>query len=146
MDINAITLTGRLTQDPKIFYSQSGTGIANISIANNYSVKRGEEWQQETSFFKVVVFGKQAENIEKYLVKGQEVAINGEIRQTKWEDKDGNKRTSYEIIAKTVKFGSKPKSKGSYQEEQAVTDETVSEDIPNNEQNDVPLDTDDIPF
>lgn len=100
---NRITIVGNLTRDPELKYGTSGTAICNMTVAVNEKVKRGEKWEDETTFLRVVVFGVQAENCEKYLSKGRGVLVDGRLKINKWE-KEGVKRETPEIVANTVRF------------------------------------------
>ena len=87
-DINNVTLIGRLTADPMLKYLPSGSAVVEFSIANNYYVSTKNA--NEVNYFDVVAFGKTAETISKYLTKGKQIAINGSLRQDRWQDKDTN--------------------------------------------------------
>ena len=96
---------GNLGSDPELRYTQSGQPVANFNIATNerWTDKSGAQ-QERTEWHKIVVWGKQAENCEKYLSKGRQVYVEGRIQTRDWEDKDGNKRYTTEIVAQTVQF------------------------------------------
>lgn len=96
-DINSVVLIGRLTRDAELRYSNSGTAICKFSIANTYSRKQGDSWQEETNFFDAVLMGRRAEALHKYLVKGKQIGIQGELRQDRWEQ-DGQRRSRVEIF------------------------------------------------
>lgn len=96
-DINSVVLIGRLTRDAELRYSNSGTAICKFSIANSYSRKQGDSWQEETNFFDAVLMGRRAEALHKYLVKGKQIGIQGELRQDRWEQ-DGQRRSRVEIF------------------------------------------------
>lgn len=107
-DINKIILIGNLTRgvddDEKSFgYTNNGSARANISIAVNRSVKKGEEWVDEVSFVDVTIWGKQAEVLKPYLTKGQKVAIEGYVKQDRWE-KDGQKFSRLTVVAEHVQL------------------------------------------
>lgn len=103
-DINSVTVVGRLTRDVEV-KSVGGTELAELSIASNYSTKRGLEWVEEVSFFDVVKW--EPGGVKPYLVKGTQIAVEGTIRQERWE-KDGQKRSRVKIHAKTIQLlGSK---------------------------------------
>ncbi len=95
-DINIIAMTGRLTRDPELKYTAGGTAILSFSLAVNYSKKQDDRWVEETSFFDCNYFGKAAEAVKQYIPKGQMVAIEGELRQERWE-KDGQARSKVVI-------------------------------------------------
>lgn len=100
-DINSVVILGRLTRDAELRYSNSGTAICKFAIANNYSRKQGDNWNEETSFFDAVLMGRRAEALHKYLVKGKQVGVSGELRQSRWEQ-DGQKRSRVEIFVNDV--------------------------------------------
>ncbi len=107
-DINKVFLIGRLTRDLgsnqyDFAYTSSGTAKADISIACNRSVKRGEEWQEDVSFFDITIWGKTAENLKPYLLKGKQVAVSGFLKQDRWE-KNGQKFSKLSITAEDVQL------------------------------------------
>ena len=87
-DHNIVTLIGRLTSDPQRKYTQSGMEVAEFSIANNYYVSTKNT--TEVNYFDIVAFGKLAETVNKYLIKGKQVLICGTLRQERWQDKNTN--------------------------------------------------------
>jgi single-strand DNA-binding protein len=103
MDVNYIVLIGRLTRDVELKYLSSGTAVAKGAIAVNRRVKKGDEWKDEASFFEFVLFGKTAENLSKYLLKGKQIAVEGELVQNRWEQ-DGQTRSKIEINASNVQL------------------------------------------
>lgn len=102
-DINTVVLIGRLTRDSELKYSKSGMPIARFSLAVNRSRKKGEEWVDEVSFFEVDYFGKGAEAVNRYLTKGQQVGVEGELRQDRWEQ-DGQPRSKVVVNATNVRL------------------------------------------
>lgn len=102
-DLNNVVLIGRLTKDANIAYNNNGTAIATVSLANNRSVKRGDNWEKEVSYFDVSIFGKTAENLKPYLLKGKLIAVEGALRQDRWE-KDGQKFSKVKVNAETVQL------------------------------------------
>lgn len=104
--VNKAILIGNLGRDPEIRYTQSGTAVANFTIATSESWNDKETGQRQdrTEWHRIVVFGKQGENCGKYLSKGSQVFIEGRIQTRKWEDRDGNARYTTEIVAQTVQF------------------------------------------
>jgi single-strand DNA-binding protein len=102
---NHVTLLGRLGRTPELRYTQSGTPVANMSLATNEVYKdRDGNQQQKTDWHKVNVWGSQGENAAKYLEKGRLVLVEGKIQTSKWQDNQGNNRTSVEIRASRVVF------------------------------------------
>lgn len=111
-DINVVVLVGRLTRDSELKYTKSGMPIARFSIAVNRSRKQGEEWVDETSFFEIDFWGKGAEAVNRYLTKGQQVGVEGELRQDRWEQ-DGQPRSKVIVNANNVRLlGSAPGGSG----------------------------------
>lgn len=107
-DVNRVLLIGRLTRDPELKATKGGLSIAELGLAVNERRKVGDEWTEEASFFDVTVFGKQAESVAQFLAKGRQVAVDGKLRQNRWETEDGQKRSRVVVIADTVQFlGSK---------------------------------------
>lgn len=104
-DLNRITLIGRLTRDPELKYIQSGSAVANFSVANNRVFVTGNgEKKEEVNFFDCIAWGKLGEIIVEYCKKGKRLAIEGRLQQNRWEDKEGNKKSRIEIIAENVQF------------------------------------------
>ena len=103
--LNKAMIIGNLGADPELRYTQEGRPVCNFSLATTEKWKDKEGNQQErTEWHKVVVWGKQAENCEKYLSKGRQAYVEGNIQTRDWEDQDGNKRYTTEIVARTVQF------------------------------------------
>jgi single-strand DNA-binding protein len=110
-DLNHVTLIGRLTRDAEFKTLASGTALCNFSIAVGKSIPPkvpGGEWENETSFFDVTIWGKLAESKAPNLKKGKQVAIEGELRQDRWE-KDGEKHSRVKINAESVQLLADPK-------------------------------------
>ena len=102
-DINRVIIVGRLTRDAELRYTGGGMAVCKFSIAINRRKRTGERWEDEAHFFDVVLFGKQGEAINQYLVKGKQVGIDGELRQNRWEQ-DGQPRSKVEIAAFNVQL------------------------------------------
>lgn len=105
MGVNKAIVIGNLGADPELRYTQNGQAVANFRIATNesWTDKDGAK-QERTEWHKIVVWGRQAENCDKYLEKGRQVYVEGRIQTREWEDKDGNRRWSTEIVAQSVQF------------------------------------------
>jgi single-strand DNA-binding protein len=105
-NINRVVLTGNLTTDPELrSLPGSGTSVCKLRVACNTRRKgAGGDWEDKPNFFDVTVWGAQGENCARYLSKGRPVAIDGRLEWREWQDKDGNKRQSIEIIADSVQF------------------------------------------
>jgi len=113
VSVNKAIILGRLGQDPELKTLPSGNMVCNLSIATSekWKDKNSGLDQEKTEWHRVTVFGKIAENCEKYLAKGSQAYIEGKITTRSWEDDSGNKRYSTEIVASSVQFiGSKSDS------------------------------------
>ncbi len=103
-DLNQVVLVGRLTRDAELRFTQTGTAIGRMSIAVNRRKRSGDnQWADEVSYFDVVLWGKIAESLQSYLTKGKQVAVSGELRQSRWEQ-DGQKRSRVEVVASSVQL------------------------------------------
>jgi single-strand DNA-binding protein len=102
-DINRVWLIGRVTSAAELKFHSPELAICTFSIAVNRSVKRQGEWEDAASFFDVTVFGRRAETVSKYLLKGKQVAVDGELRQDRW-DKDGERRSKVHVVANGVQL------------------------------------------
>jgi single-strand DNA-binding protein len=103
--VNKVILVGHLGADPEMRYTQSGSGVCELRVATNetWNDKSGQR-QERTEWHRVVVWGKLAELCSKFLSKGRLVYVEGRLRTRSWDDKDGNKRYTTEIIANDVQF------------------------------------------
>ena len=105
MSVNKVILVGRLGRDPETRYTSGGQAVANFSLATDESFKdRSGERQKRTEWHKIVVWGKQAEIAQQYLKKGSLVYVEGRIQTRQWDDREGQKRTSFEIVANTFRM------------------------------------------
>ena len=129
--LNHITLAGRLTADPELRRTQSGIAVAsfNLAVDQDYKNQNGD---RGVDFIPIVAWRNTAEFAEKYFEKGQMAIVSGRLTSRRYEDKNGNKRTAYEVIANSIYFaGSKQKS------ETDAAPQTFS---------DLPDDDSDLPF
>ncbi len=108
-DLNETIQIGRLTADPEFKTTKGGGPICNFSIAVSRTWKEDGEKKEKTSFFRCAAFGKLAEVISQHTKKGERVGIKGRLEQSKWEDKDGNKRDSVGIVVEKFQFLSERK-------------------------------------
>ena len=105
MSVNKVILVGRLGRDPETRYTGGGQAVANFSVATDETYKdRNGERQKRTEWHKIVVWGKQAEIAQQYLKKGSLIFIEGRIQSREWQDKEGQKRTSFEIVANNFRM------------------------------------------
>ncbi len=103
--INRVVLTGNLTRDPELRSTNSGTPVCGLRVANNTRRKNESgEWVDKPNYFDVTVWGAQGENCARFLAKGRPIALDGRLEWREWQDKEGNKRQSIDIIADTVQF------------------------------------------
>lgn len=141
-DINHVVLVGRLTRNAELKYTASGAAVSKFSIAINQRRKKDDQWVDESHFFDIVLWGKTAESLNQYLVKGKQVGIEGQLRQDRWEQ-DGQSRSRVEIFATNVMLlggggaprqaGPAPEQKtggGEFPEGGAPTGQNFEDDIP----------------
>lgn len=103
--VNKVILVGNLGRDPELRYTQNGQAVANFSLAttDRWNSKEGQR-EERTEWHRIVAWGKTAELCAQYLGKGRSVYIEGRIQSREWEDKEGQKRNTTEIVAQTVQF------------------------------------------
>lgn len=139
--VNKVILIGNLGQDPDLRYTPGGAAVCDLRIATNRRYKtRDGDWQEETEWHSVVVWGKQAESSKEYLAKGRTVYIEGRLKTSSWDDqKTGTKRYKTEVVADTVQFmgGRGGGGGGDYDGRPPRSDNEVPPDSPGD---------DDIPF
>lgn len=102
-DLNHVILIGRLTRDAELKYTANGQAVCKFSIAVNRRRKSGDQWVDEANFFDIVVWGRQGEALNQYLVKGKLIGVDGELRQDRWEQ-DGQNRSKVEIVANNLQL------------------------------------------
>lgn len=131
--LNKVMLIGRLGKDPEQRQTQSGTAVVNFSLATSEKFKdKDGSWQERTEWHRVVAFGSRAEVLAKYLKKGSPVYIDGALQTRDWEDKDGQKRYTTEIVMRDFQFLSSGESSGDRQQStsQAPSSDINDDDIP----------------
>lgn len=105
MDVNRVIEIGHLTRDVEVTYTPGGMAVGKFSIAVNRRVKKGQDWIDEANYFDVSIFGKQAENLKTFLIKGKQVCVDGYLKQDRWEDQQtGQKRSAVKIVANDVQL------------------------------------------
>jgi single-strand DNA-binding protein len=105
MSLNRVILLGRLGRDPEVRYAQSGTTVATLNLATDERRPDGSGgWKNETEWHRVVLFGKQADLAKQYLTKGREVLIEGSLRTRQWQDQQGQKRWTTEVVCQNMRF------------------------------------------
>lgn len=117
MNVNKVILVGRLTRDPEVKTTPSGQTVATIGIATGrtWTDKQGQK-QEKTEFHNVIMWGRTAEVAGQYLVKGQEIFVEGRLESRRYTGKDGVERKVTDIVTESFQFGSKPQgaSRGNY--------------------------------
>jgi single-strand DNA-binding protein len=104
-NINRVVLTGNLTRDPELRTTPGGTSVCSLRLACNTRRKDASgNWVDKPNYFDITVWGAQGENCAQYLSKGRPVAVDGRLEWREWEDQNGNKRQSVEIVADSVQF------------------------------------------
>jgi len=105
MSVNKVLLIGRLGNNPEMRFTGSGSAVANFNLATseNWNDKNGQK-QERTEWHRIVVWGKLAELCGQYLSKGRQCFVEGRLQTRSWDDKDGNKRYTTEVVATTVQF------------------------------------------
>lgn len=103
-DLNRVQLIGRLTRDPELRQTGSGTSYCRFGIANNRNYTTNGERREEVSFFNCVAWGRQAEIINQYCRKGKQVAVDGRLQQRSWEDKEGKKQSSVDVVVEQLQM------------------------------------------
>lgn len=119
---NRVVLMGHLTRDVEVKYLQSGTAVANITLAVNERVKRGEQWVEECSFIDCTLWARKAEAAAEYLSKGSQLLVEGKLRQETWE-KDGQKHSRLKVNVDDMQFTGSAKGKGGQHSQAGVTED-----------------------
>ena len=108
--LNKIFIMGRLTRDPEIRRTQTGTAVASFSLAVDRDFKDKATGERTTDFIDVVAWRQTGEFVSRYFTKGRMAVVEGRLQMRDWTDKDGNKRTSAEVVADHVYFGDSQRS------------------------------------
>jgi single-strand DNA-binding protein len=138
-------MIGRLVRDPELRYTAGGTAVASYSIANNRSYTSNNEKREQASFFNCVAWGKLGELIVQYCKKGHRIGIEGRLQQRSWDDQNGNKRSTVEVITDNIQFLS-PRESSSGGDAQIDINASY-QDVPHPQEIDNnPFSDDDIPF
>ncbi|HDD44120.1 MAG TPA: single-stranded DNA-binding protein [Candidatus Desulfofervidus auxilii] len=131
--VNKVILIGHLGADPELRYTPNGKPVANFRVATTerWVNKQGER-KEITEWHRVVAWGKLGEFCGQYLAKGKQVYIEGRLRSRSWEDKDGRKQRTIEIVAQKLQLLGKPETMPTPVEEEVLSPEEVpiDEDIP----------------
>ena len=114
-DTNIVVLVGRLTRDAELKFTGGGTAVSRFSVAVNRRAKKGDQYEDEASFIDVDYWGKGAEAVNQYLLKGKQVAVSGELKQDRWEQ-DGQARSKILVNAQSVQLLGSKDSQGEARE------------------------------
>ncbi len=154
--VNKVILVGHLGRDPELRYTQSGQPVANFTLATSESYsKRDGEREERTEWHRIVAWGRLAEICAEYLSKGRQVYIEGRIQTREWEDREGEKRRTTEIVAREMQMlGRRGETNTSYDDSQAPAESTSAASPPaestsaasTTEDPGTPPPDDDIPF
>ena len=110
--LNKIFIMGRLTRDPELRRTQTGTPVASFSLAVDRDFKNKQTGERETDFINVVAWRQTAEFISRYFTKGRMAVVEGRLQIRPYTDRDGNKRTAAEVVADSVYFGDSSRREG----------------------------------
>ena len=103
--VNKVILIGRLGKDPEMRFTPNGKAVTNFTMATSeFWSDQGGERQERTEWHRIVTWGKLAENCAKLLAKGKQVYIEGRLQTRQWDDRDGNKRYTTEVVANTMQL------------------------------------------
>ncbi len=110
MNVNKAIVVGRVTREPEMRTTPNGQNVTSFSVATNrvYNDSQGQK-QEQTEFHNIVAWGKLAEICSQYLVKGQEIYVEGRMQTRNWDAPDGAKRNRTEIVCENMQMGQKPK-------------------------------------
>ncbi|MBN1572452.1 MAG: single-stranded DNA-binding protein [Deltaproteobacteria bacterium] len=147
MSVNKAILVGNLGSDPEVRYTPSGRPVATFSIATNekWTDKNTGEKQERTEWHRIVAWGRLGEICGEYLSKGKQIYIEGRIQTRSWEDRDGNRRYTTEIVAQTMQMLGRRGETGDFNEG-GGRDFDDGGDVPPIHEGPTGPDDDDIPF
>jgi len=112
--LNKVILMGRLTRDPELKHTQTNISVTSFSIAVDRGYARAGE-EKQADFFDIVAWRSTAEFVTRYFRKGQMIAVSGRLQSRKWQDNQGNNRTTYEVVADEVFFADSKKDNSGYE-------------------------------
>ncbi len=140
--VNRAILIGRLGTDPEVRFTPSGTAVANFNIATNRVWKdRDGNAQEETTWHRIVVWGRTAEVVKEYARKGSRIFVEGRIQTREWQDQNGQRRFTTEIVANEIQFLDSPAGDASGEQPSAE-----QPDLPPPESLDTDGGAEDVPF
>ena len=127
--LNHITIMGRLTKDPELRHTGSGTAVASFTLAVDRDFADKQSGEKQTDFIDVVAWRQTGEFVSKYFTKGRTAVVSGRLQMRDWTDKDGNKRRTAEVVADNVYFGdNKKEGSGGYDSASVAKFETVTDE------------------
>ena len=112
--LNHIVIMGRLTRDPELRTTQAGVSVASFTVAVDRDFGGRDGGEKQTDFIDCVAWRQTGEFVSKYFHKGSMIVVSGRLQSRKWQDREGNNRTNWEIQADNVYFGESRSSSGSY--------------------------------
>ncbi len=150
MSFNKITIIGNLGRDPELRYTPQGTAVCDFSVAvNDRKRDKAGEWQEVVTWFKITLWGKQAENASKYLTKGRQIYVEGRLQLEEWTDRDGNNRHTLTVQGNEIQFLGEVRNETS-DHSNNPTENSYTNSAPNNDefsgQSQSKSSDDDIPF
>jgi single-strand DNA-binding protein len=138
--VNKVILIGRLGADPEIRYTNTGTAVANFSLATSTNwVNKSGEREERTEWHRIVAFGRLGEICGEHLSKGKQVYVEGRLQSRSWEDKDGNKRKTTEVVALQLQMLGAPPGERAPGERAPVEDEVAARDEEFVQEDDIPF-------
>lgn len=151
MNVNKVLLIGRLTADPQLRATPGGTQVATFGLATNRVwTDKNQQKQEATEFHNIVVWGKQAEIASKFLTKGSLAYIEGRLQTRSWDDKEGARRKTTEIVAERIQFGPRRQGEAAFQgspPQAGGKKENPAEELPVIDMNDEGgIKSEDLPF
>jgi single-strand DNA-binding protein len=139
--VNKVILIGRLGRDPEMRFTPNGRAVTNFTMATNEVwTDQNSERQERTEWHRIVAWGKLAENCAKLLTKGKQVYIEGRLQTRQWDDRDGNKRYTTEVVANTMQLLTPADNAGRFTGDQDDPGYSPNDSTPDNQE------FDDIPF
>ena len=134
-DLNEVVISGRLTRDSELRHTPNGTPVTDVIIASNRIWSKDSDRQEETTFVDITIWGRQAESLQEYLVKGRHVMVVGRLKLNKWETEEGNKRSKLTMVAEKINLtpntgGSGKNSKSSCDSSETVGAAAASKEVP----------------
>ncbi len=144
--MNVVVLVGRLTDNPELRHTNSNISVTRFSIAVDRAYRSGEERQAD--FINIVAWRQTAEFITRYFTKGQRIGIEGSLRMNQFTDKDGNKRTTYEVVVNNAHFVENKRDSGNAGSFTSAETQTAPQSFSNSDSGDFSeiASDDDLPF